>query len=163
MDTATILSHVDHTLLKPEATWEQIKTLCDEAMEFGCATVCIPPSFVKQAAGETEYDSEIIESIEREAQTIGNTGKKGGGEAAEDAGSDPKLRDALEIATESGKISTSLLQRRLSIGYGRAAKIIDIMEARGFVSAPDGQKPREVLISKTQYREMVVNNDERLN
>lgn len=37
------------------------------------------------------------------------------------------------------------------------------MEARGFVSAPDGQKPREVLISKTQYREMVVNNDERLN
>ncbi len=120
-------------------------------------------NFVKQAAGETEYDSEIIESIEREAQTIGNTGKKGGGEAAEDAGSDPKLRDALEIATESGKISTSLLQRRLSIGYGRAAKIIDIMEARGFVSAPDGQKPREVLISKTQYREMVVNNDERLN
>lgn len=120
-------------------------------------------NFVKQAAGETEYDSEIIESIEREAQTIGSAGKKGGGEAAEDAGSDPKLRDALEIATESGKISTSLLQRRLSIGYGRAAKIIDIMEARGFVSAPDGQKPREVLITKTQYREMVVNNDERLN
>ena len=120
-------------------------------------------NFVKQSAGETEYDSEIIESIEREAQTIGNVGKKGGGEAAEDAGSDPKLRDAVEIATESGKISTSLLQRRLSIGYGRAAKIIDIMEARGFVSAPDGQKPREVLITKTQYREMVVNNDERLN
>ena len=37
MDTATILSHVDHTLLKPESTWEQIKTLCDEAMEFGAA------------------------------------------------------------------------------------------------------------------------------
>ena len=50
MDTKTILSHVDHTLLKPEATWEQIKTLCDEAMEFGCATVCIPPAYVKQAA-----------------------------------------------------------------------------------------------------------------
>ena len=39
METATILSHVDHTLLKPEATWDQIKTLCDEAMEFGCG-VC---------------------------------------------------------------------------------------------------------------------------
>ena len=50
MDIANILSHVDHTLLKPEATWEQIKTLCDEAMEFGCATVCIPPAFVKAAA-----------------------------------------------------------------------------------------------------------------
>ena len=50
MDIANILSHVDHTLLKPEATWDQIKTLCDEAMEFGCATVCIPPAFVKAAA-----------------------------------------------------------------------------------------------------------------
>ena len=49
MDIANILSHVDHTLLKPEATWDQIKTLCDEAMEFGCATACIPPAFVKAA------------------------------------------------------------------------------------------------------------------
>lgn len=59
MDTATILSHVDHTLLKPEATWEQIKTLCDEAMEFGCATVCIPPSFVKQAAAYVQGNLKI--------------------------------------------------------------------------------------------------------
>ena len=50
MDISAILSHVDHTLLKPEATWDQIKTLCDEAMEFGCATVCIPPAWVKPAA-----------------------------------------------------------------------------------------------------------------
>ena len=50
MDISNILSHVDHTLLKPEATWDQIKTLCDEAMEFGCATVCIPPAYVKPAA-----------------------------------------------------------------------------------------------------------------
>ena len=82
---------------------------------------------------------------------------------ADDGAGDPKLRDALEIATDLGKISTSLLQRKLSIGYGRAAKIIDIMEARGFVSAPEGQKPREVLITKTQFREMVVSGDERIN
>ena len=50
MDISAILSHVDHTLLKPEATWDQIKTLCDEAMEYGCATVCIPPAWVKPAA-----------------------------------------------------------------------------------------------------------------
>lgn len=50
MDIANILSHTDHTLLRPEATWDQIKTLCDEAMEFGCATVCIPPAWVKPAA-----------------------------------------------------------------------------------------------------------------
>lgn len=63
MDTATILSHVDHTLLKPEATWEQIKTLCDEAMEFGCATVCIPPSFVKQAAAYVQGNLKICTII----------------------------------------------------------------------------------------------------
>ena len=119
--------------------------------------------FVKQSVGESEYDSDIMESIEREAQAIGQSQKKSGGDPmADDGAGDPKLRDALEIATDLGKISTSLLQRKLSIGYGRAAKIIDIMEARGFVSAPDGQKPREVLLTKTQFREMVVNNDERL-
>ncbi len=119
--------------------------------------------FVKTSAGETEYDADVMESIEREAQAIGQSSKKSGGELnADDGAGDPKLRDALEIATDIGKISTSLLQRKLSIGYGRAAKIIDIMEARGFVSAPDGQKPREVLVTKTQFREMVVNNDERL-
>ena len=63
MDTATILSHVDHTLLKPDATWEQIKTLCDEAMEFGCATVCIPPSFVKQAAAYVQGNLKICTVI----------------------------------------------------------------------------------------------------
>ena len=63
MDTATILSHVDHTLLKPEATWEQIKTLCDEAMEFGCAPVCIPPSFVKQAAAYVQGNLKICTVI----------------------------------------------------------------------------------------------------
>lgn len=50
MDTSAILSRVDHTLLKPEATWDQVKTLCDEAMEFGCATACVAPCFVKAAA-----------------------------------------------------------------------------------------------------------------
>ena len=63
MDSGTILSLVDHTLLMPEATWEQIKTLCDEAMEFGCATVCIPPSFVKQAAAYVQGNLKICTVI----------------------------------------------------------------------------------------------------
>ena len=63
MDTATILSHVDHTLLKPEATWDQIKTLCDEAMEFGCATVCIPPAYVKDAAEYVQGNLKICTVI----------------------------------------------------------------------------------------------------
>ena len=55
------------------------------------------------------------------------------------------------------------MQRKLSIGYGRAAKIIDIMEARGFVSAPDGQKPREVLITKEQWASMRGGQPEQMN
>jgi S-DNA-T family DNA segregation ATPase FtsK/SpoIIIE len=67
------------------------------------------------------------------------------------------LDSAIELAVESGKISTSLIQRRLSLGYGRAAKIIDMMERRGIVSAPEGQKPRTVLITREQYLEMKMN------
>ena len=53
--------------------------------------------------------------------------------------------DAVQLVVESGKASTSLLQRRLRLGYGRAARLIDMMERDGIVSAPDGSKPREVL------------------
>ena len=49
MEIKEILSRVDHTLLKPEATWEDIRRICDEGTEYGCASVCIPPAFVKQA------------------------------------------------------------------------------------------------------------------
>lgn len=69
------------------------------------------------------------------------------------------LKSAIELAVENGKISTSLIQRRLSLGYGRAAKLIDRMQEMGVVSAPDGQKPRTVLISKQQFMEMVINNE----
>lgn len=50
MDRKEMLSHVDHTLLTQQATWEEIKRICDEAMEYNTASVCIPPSYVKQAA-----------------------------------------------------------------------------------------------------------------
>ena len=49
MDVKEILKHVDHTLLTQQATWEEIKQICDDAMEYGTASVCIPPSYVKQA------------------------------------------------------------------------------------------------------------------
>jgi len=69
------------------------------------------------------------------------------------------LRQALELAVESGKISTSLIQRRLSLGYGRAAKLIDRMEQMGYVSPPEGQKPRKVLLTKQEFMEMVLANE----
>ena len=52
-----------------------------------------------------------------------------------------------------GKVSTSLLQRKLSIGYSRAAKYLDSMEAIGVVSEPNGQKPRDVLMSMDEWHE----------
>jgi len=114
--------------------------------------------FIKLNNGGAEYNSSAIAEVEKNAASIG-TGKKDGlGGDEEDGGmdDDPMLRPAIELAVESGKISTSLIQRRLSLGYGRAAKLIDRMEQLGYVSAPEGQKPRDVLISKEQFMEMVL-------
>lgn len=118
--------------------------------------------FIKNNNSAAHYDDEFIRRIEEEAAKCGN--KKGGSASAniEDVdgeGTDPKLRDAIEIAIETGKISTSLMQRRLEIGYGRAAKILDQMEKLGYISAPDGNKPRRVLITREQFMEKVINDD----
>ena len=66
---------------------------------------------------------------------------------------------AVKLAIDAGKISTSLMQRNLGVGYGRAAKIIDQMEDLGYVSPPDGNKPRRVLITMQEFMEKVVNDD----
>ncbi len=113
----------------------------------------------KTSGGPVSYSDEVIASIERAAELCGV--KKGELMAStigddDGEGGDPMLRAALELAVDSGKISTSLIQRKLSLGYGRAAKLIDRMEELGYVSAPEGQKPREVLITKEQFMEMVL-------
>ncbi|HTC90684.1 MAG TPA: DNA translocase FtsK [Bryobacteraceae bacterium] len=67
-------------------------------------------------------------------------------EAAEfDGGDDPAYQDAVRVVLEMGKASTSTLQRRLRLGYGRAARILDMMQHEGIIGPPDGSKPREVL------------------
>ncbi len=112
-------------------------------------------SFIKNNYGTREYDQSVIDSIEREAQLCGNKKATVLGDGDEEANDgDPMLRPAIQLAVEAGKISTSLIQRRLQLGYGRAAKLIDTMEQMGIVSAPQGQKPRDVLISKEEYMEM---------
>ena len=60
----------------------------------------------------------------------------------------------------SNKVNKYIIQRRLSVGYGRAAKLIDKMEEMGYVSAPDGQKPRELLITKQEYMEILVKKED---
>ena len=63
MDVKNILAHCDHTLLKQESTWAQIKEVCDDGLKYGCASVCIPASFVKQAADYVGNELEICTVI----------------------------------------------------------------------------------------------------
>jgi len=94
-----------------------------------------------RAQGTAEYEQKFLEppKEEREGAPEGADGESGGDE------NDPLFEDAVRLVIEFGKASTSLLQRRLRIGYGRAAHLIDLMERDGIVGAADGPKPREVL------------------
>ena len=97
-----------------------------------------------KSQGLAEYQQQFLEAPkgEREAGSEGSGGDAGTDGEAED---DPMYGDAVKLVVEFGKASTSLLQRRLRIGYGRAAHLIDLMEQDGIVGAADGPKPREVL------------------
>lgn len=94
------------------------------------------------------YDEDIIEKID--AGKPVNVSD----EFSDPNDADELLAKAIELAVDAGKISASHLQRRLKVGFSRAARIIDQMEERGIVSPPDGSKPREVLISKEEFMEM---------
>jgi S-DNA-T family DNA segregation ATPase FtsK/SpoIIIE len=67
------------------------------------------------------------------------------GEEEFDGDEDPMYQDAVRVVIDMGKASTSTLQRRLRLGYGRAARILDMMQRDGIIGPPDGSKPREVL------------------
>ena len=64
------------------------------------------------------------------------------------------LAQCIEIAVEDGQVSTSMLQRRLRVGYSRAGRLVDEMEKRGIVSQQDGSKPRQCLISREEFEAM---------
>ena len=94
-----------------------------------------------RAQGTAEYEQKFLEVPKEDRQDTA-----GGPEGEIDADdNDPLFNDAVRLVIEFGKASTSLLQRRLRIGYGRAAHLIDLMERDGIVGAADGPKPREVL------------------
>lgn len=93
-------------------------------------------AFLKEES-EPDYNYQITE---------GGTGS--GGVSLDPADSDSLLEEAIEIAIDAEKVSTSFLQRRMKIGYSRAARIVDLMEKLGVVGAADGAKPREVLVSE---------------
>ena len=107
--------------------------------------------YIKEHTTST-YDEDIIESIEK-------ANKKGREEEGEDAKeADVLLNDAIDLVVDLGKASASTIQRRFSVGYARAGRIIDQMELRGIISGPDGSKPRQVLISKEEWQELKMGN-----
>ena len=95
-----------------------------------------------RAQGLAQYEEKFLQAPKEERE---DGGSGAGGEGDEEAANDPLYEDAVKLVVEFGKASTSLLQRRLRIGYGRAAHLIDLMERDGIVGAADGPKPREVL------------------
>jgi S-DNA-T family DNA segregation ATPase FtsK/SpoIIIE len=97
-----------------------------------------------RAQGTAEYQEAFLQAPREERAPGEGGGADGGGEGSE-GDNDPLFNDAVRLVVEFGKASTSLLQRRLRIGYGRAAHLIDLMEQDGIVGAADGPKPRELL------------------
>jgi DNA segregation ATPase FtsK/SpoIIIE, S-DNA-T family len=95
-----------------------------------------------KAQGQAQYQEKFLETPKEDRE--GATGGDDSGEISADD-NDPLFNDAVRLVIEFGKASTSLLQRRLRVGYGRAAHLIDLMERDGIVGAADGPKPREVL------------------
>ena len=87
------------------------------------------------------YDDEVV------SQPVQLTGKGAVISAAESGDSDAAWKEAVEVVINSGKASTSLLQRKLRLGYGRASRLIDMMEEQGIVGPAEGSRPRQVLVS----------------
>ncbi len=107
-------------------------------------------NFVKHSREEVTYDDKVMEEIEKNAVQEHDKSSEGGADGGEQ---DPMLNDAIKCVVEAGQASTSLLQRRLRLGYARAGRLIDEMEQLGVVGPHEGSKPRQVLMSYQQWLE----------
>ncbi|MBQ9964607.1 MAG: DNA translocase FtsK [Clostridia bacterium] len=114
--------------------------------------------FLKSTEAQ-QYDEAVIEEINRQAEASAKSSKGAadGDDVSKSDGGDEMLPQAIEVVVEAGMASTSLLQRRLRLGYARAGRIIDEMEQRGIVGPHEGSKPRQVLITRQQWLEMNMN------
>ena len=94
---------------------------------------------------KANYDHSITEDM---SEVSSDSGKYDDGYESKEEYDDPLYNDIVDFATEFGKISASLIQRKYRIGYNRAARIVDLLEERGIIGPQNGSKPREVLIKK---------------
>ena len=112
-------------------------------------------AFVKDAAGEAHYDQDVIEKIQQAVDAKADKGKSAPADTAADGeDGDELLPAAVEVVLETGQASVSMLQRRLKLGYSRAARLVDQMEERGYVGPFEGSKPRQLLITREKWQEL---------
>ena len=112
-------------------------------------------AFVKDAAGEAHYDQDVIEKIQQAVDAKSDKGKASPTDGAADGDDgDELLPAAVEVVLETGQASVSMLQRRLKLGYSRAARLVDQMEERGYVGPFEGSKPRQLLITREKWQEL---------
>ena len=112
-------------------------------------------AFVKDTAGEAHYDQDVIEKIQQAVDAKSDKGKGAASDAPVDGeDGDELLPAAVEVVLETGQASVSMLQRRLKLGYSRAARLVDQMEERGYVGPFEGSKPRQLLITREKWQEL---------
>lgn len=107
-----------------------------------------------------EYDESVMDEVERQAERVGSDDKNKASFDGDLDVSDDKLDEAIEVVFANGGASTSSLQRVLKVGYGRAARLVDMMEQMGIVGPQDGNKPRQLLMSKESWYERKLNKQE---
>lgn len=109
-------------------------------------------NYIKKSSS-AQYNAEIEEKIKRIAAEEITQGKKGDDRGGDDIEIDSKMEDAIKCVIEAGQASTSLIQRRLKVGYARAGRMIDDMEQMGVVGPHQGSKPRDVLMTYNEWLE----------
>ncbi len=116
--------------------------------------------FIKDGAS-AQYDEAVMHEIEKNAEEKDKAAKGVGGSDPSGGGDDydELLPAAIDVVLEVGQASVSMLQRRLKLGYGRAARLVDQMEEKGVVGPFEGSKPRQLLITKEQWAEMQYRQD----
>lgn len=105
-------------------------------------------SYIKEKSGAPNYIAEIVER--QKVKGVAGVGIDGGSDD-----DDELFQEAKELIINSGKASASFLQRRLSVGYARAARLLDLLEEAGVIGPSNGAKPREIMVSKEQYAAMI--------
>ena len=113
--------------------------------------------YVKQNSGTAQYDDQVMQEIEQHAAEKDKASKGVGGSNPADGGEeeyDELINAAIEVVLETGQASVSMLQRRLKLGYARAARLVDQMEEKGIVGPFEGSKARQLLITKEQWQEI---------